>query len=78
MGSAALKGVTSLTPLDRQIVLDSLYERVMKDCSDAARHVTLVDILGCLETIKLSFYRVHYMDIATHVTNEMRGGMTEQ
>ena len=62
--------------LDRHTVLETLYERVVRDCNNAQEYISLTEIIGCLETIKLSIFQATHLAVSQKVSNEITKGKT--
>ena len=66
----AALGIQEL-PLDASTVLYTLYDRISKDCSDAQKYLSITDILGCLEAIKLSIFMATHIAVQEKVSKEV-------
>jgi len=42
--------------IDPVIVLETLYDRISEDCLEAQNHLSVTEILGVLETIKMAIF----------------------
>jgi hypothetical protein len=47
----------------------TLYERVTKNVFDAQQYISVTDIIGVLETVKLSVHHAAHMFVAEELTN---------
>lgn len=76
-GMAAMEAQAPAQPqLDSRTVLATLYERITRDCHDAQNYLSITDIIGCLETIKLSIFQATHIAVAQKVSNEITKGKT--
>jgi len=63
--------------LSTAAVIDTLYDRIVKDCIEAEKYITLTEIIGILETIKMSIFQAYYEETATAATQAFTTGMVE-
>lgn len=57
--------------LESSIVVATLYERITKDIHSAQKYISITDIIGVLETIKLSVYNAAHMFVAEEFSKEL-------
>ena len=59
--------------LDRETVLETLFSRITKDCLDAQQYLSITDILGAMEMIKLSMFSAVHMEVSKNLTENFIG-----
>ena len=62
---------TERLPLDASTVLYTLYDRITRDTSEAQKYLSITDILGCLEAIKLSIFMATHLAVQEKVDKEL-------
>ena len=70
-GASAQQEQTNGTKFEPAIIISTLYERITRDISQASKYISITDILGVLETIKLSTFNAAHLFVAEKFTDEL-------
>lgn len=68
---------TTEVNLDPSVVLATLYERVTRDVLDSQKYLSVTDIIGVLEMIKLSMFMAAHIQASQAISKAAQGGMKE-